>query len=157
MENHHNLNLYTIYYSANKVRRTGYVKGGVGGAQRAPEERWVGGWCRRKGVLLLESFYNYKAWKTISVISGNAGSTPNNTFLSTSQRTFCIRRLEWQIKILRGILTWKPLNFFDTIPLRKFCDTGRKQGNNTRRFEIQIAQQNYSFSQSKTFNKYYIQ
>ena len=39
MENHHNLNLQTIYYSANKVRRTGYVKGGVDGAQRAPEER----------------------------------------------------------------------------------------------------------------------
>ena len=46
--------------------------------------------------------------------------------------------------------------FFDTIPLRKFGDKG-KQGNNTRLVEIQIAQQNYSFSQSKTFIKYYLQ
>ena len=44
------------------------------------EARWVGDWCRRKVVLLLEIFYYYKAWKTISVISGNARSTPNNTF-----------------------------------------------------------------------------
>ena len=46
----------------------------MGGAQRAPEVEW------ETGVEAKEYYFCYKAWKTISVISGNAQSTPYNSF-----------------------------------------------------------------------------